>query len=199
LKTLKTLLLICTCWVNFCAAQEVTYHDFSVVQQNNFVHIRWKIDSGSLCNGIQVLRSTNSEEDVVISQIDGVCGSPSTVKEYSVVDTEPELNTTNTYQLVFGFSQYSEEKSVFVKYLDPQKLYISPNPVESTLHLEWNDFFHFNYSVQIRKIDGTVCYSESTIIGNEFSLDISALPAGCYIVLLIDEEGKMLTEKLLKL
>lgn len=198
MKTLKTLLLISTCFTSLLHAQDVTYHDFSVVQQNNFIYIRWKIDAGSLCNGIQVLRSTDAQTDLVIGEIDGVCGNSSSVKEYSVVDTEPVLNTTNTYQLVFGFSQYSEERSVFVKYLDPEKLYISPNPIETTMNLEWNDFFHFNYTVQLLTIDGSVCHSASTIVGNSYSLDISDLPAGCYYVLLIDEEGKTRTEKLIK-
>ncbi|MDH4474000.1 MAG: T9SS type A sorting domain-containing protein [Fluviicola sp.] len=178
---------------------QVQYSDFSLVQQNKVVLIRWTVNSGSLCDGTVLYRSIDGAADVIVGEIPGICGSEIENKEYSLIDQSPELNATNRYYIRFGFSEYSEEKEIYVKYLDPERLYLGPNPSETTMYLEWNDQFHDEYILQVIDDLGTVVFEQAAITGSSFELDVSTLATGFYTVLLINSKGEKTTEKIIKL
>lgn len=178
---------------------QVEYSDFSLVQQNNVVLIRWTVNSGSLCDGTSVYRSTDGSSDVLVGEISGICGSEIENREYSLIDASPALNATNRYYLRFGFSEYSEEKELYVKYLDPERLYLGPNPSETTVSLEWNDQFHDEYTIRVIDDLGMTILEQSAITGSSFELDLKSLTAGFYTVLLINSKGEKTAEKIIKL
>lgn len=178
---------------------QVEYSDFSLVQQNNVVLIRWTVNSGSLCDGTSVYRSVDGSSDVLVGEISGICGSEIENREYSLIDASPVLNATNSYYLRFGFSEYSEEKEIYVKYLDPERLYLGPNPSETTMSLEWNDQFHDEYTIRVIDDLGMTVFEQSAITGSSFELDLKSLNAGFYTVLLINSKGEKTAEKIIKL
>lgn len=178
---------------------QVEYSDFSLVQQSNVVLIRWTVNSGSLCDGTSVYRSTDGSSDVLVGEISGICGSEIENREYSLIDASPVLNATNRYYLRFGFSEYSEEKEIYVKYLDPERLYLGPNPSETTVSLEWNDQFHNEYTIRVIDDLGMTVFEQSAITGSSFELDLKSLTAGFYTVLLINSKGEKTAEKIIKL
>jgi hypothetical protein len=177
-------------------SQDVSYTDFSVSQENNVVEIGWTIQVGNLCNGTHILRSVDGSDFVEIAEIEGICGSEVTDEKYGVIDPAPIYNAENTYVLLFGFSQYSEERSVFVGYTDPNQLYVSPNPVESILKLRWNDADHAMYTFHLIDQQGQTVLRQEGISGGTFETDLSTIPAGIYQVVLISDNGRRLMEKI---
>src|SRR3989344_3435178 len=185
---MRQLLLFGFLFLAVASTAQVQYSDFFLVQQDNVVLIRWTVNSGSLCNGTAVYRSIDGADDVLVGEIPGICGSENEDKEYSLIDASPGFNTTNSYYIRFGFSEYSEEKEIYVKYLDPGRLYLGPNPSETMVSLEWNDQFHDEYSIRV--VDD---------LGRTVNLDLKSLSAGFYTVLLINSKGEKTAEKIIKL
>jgi hypothetical protein len=180
------------------SAQDLQYSGFSVSQENHAVHLQWVIDSGNNCNGIHILRAANGSGFEEIGVIDGVCGSDLIDVKYSFIDPSPVLNAENSYVLVFGFSQYSEERKIYVSYYDPAELYASPNPVESQLTLRWNDGGHSIYALVIFDGAGKPVLRRENIFGDELTADLSFLPAGYYEVVLTSADGRRLHEKIVR-
>lgn len=178
---------------------QIQYSDFFLVQQDNVVLIRWTVNSGSLCNGTAVYRSTDGAADAFVGEIPGICGSESENKEYSLIDASPAFNANNRYYIRFGFSEYSEEKEIYVKYLEPERLYVGPNPSETTISLEWNDQFHDEYTIRVVDDLGTTVFEQTVITGSSFELDVKSMNAGFYTVLLINSKGEKTAEKIIKL
>jgi hypothetical protein len=196
---MRQLLLFGFFFLANAAMAQIQYSDFFLVQQDNVVLIRWTVNSGSLCNGTVVYRSIDGAADVFVGEITGICGSENENKEYSLIDQSPELNTTNRYYIRFGFSEYSEEKEIYVKYLEPERLYLGPNPSETTISLEWNDQFHDKYTIQVVDDLGMNVYQQTEITGSSYTVDISSFSAGIYTVLLINSRGESFSEKIVKL
>ncbi|MES2555237.1 MAG: T9SS type A sorting domain-containing protein [Bacteroidota bacterium] len=196
---MRQLLLFGFLFLTVASNAQVQYSNFFLVQQDNVILIHWTVNSGSLCNGTAVYRSTEGAADVLVGEIPGICGSENENKDYSLIDPSPVFNTTNRYYIRFGFSEYSVEKEIYVKYLEPERLYLAPNPSETTISLEWNDQFHDEYTLQVVDDLGTSVFEQASITGNSFELDISALATGFYTVLLFNSKGEKTTEKIIKL
>lgn len=196
---MRQLLLFGFFFLANAATAQIQYSDFSLVQQDNVVLIRWTVNSGSLCNGTAVYRSTDGSSDVLVGEIPGICGSENENKEYSLIDASPSFNTSNRYYIRFGFSEYSEEKEIYVKYLEPERLYLGPNPSETTISLEWNDQFHDKYTIQVIDDLGMNVYEQTEITGSSYTIDLSSFLTGIYTVLLINSKGESFREKIVKL
>lgn len=178
---------------------QVAYDDFFLFQQNNVVLVSWTVKSGSLCNGTTVYRTSENGNDQQVAYIEGICGSDIEDKSYSVVDANPVLNANNTYYIQFGFGEYSEEKTIYVRYLDPAVLYLSPNPAGSSVTIEWNDEYHENYSVTILNAQGQTVHSETDVFGNSLQLPVVDFPSGTYLVSVTSVSGKQLLARLVKI
>jgi hypothetical protein len=59
----------------FSAKSQTILSDFDIDQSNGKVLLAWTIKSGSICNGMQIYRSKDSIDFVLIEDIQGVCGS----------------------------------------------------------------------------------------------------------------------------
>lgn len=177
---------------------QVVYDDFFLSQQNNVVILNWTVKSGSLCNGTTVFRKAEGGSDVQVGYIDGICGSELTDIPYSLIDANPILNAENTYYIQFGFGEFTEERSIYVRYLDTEQLYLSPNPANTSVRIEWNDEFHETYTLRIINPLGQQVVTETDLSGSEYLLSVEDFPSGFYLVQLSTSGGKQRQTRLVK-
>ncbi|MDD4599036.1 MAG: T9SS type A sorting domain-containing protein, partial [Lentimicrobiaceae bacterium] len=80
--------------------------------------------------------------------------------------------------------------------VDPANLSIFPNPAKDVLFVKVNDFPNRNAMIQIHNSTGQRVLSNRMVIQSEvLSLDISALKAGLYYVLM-QMENKTISKKI---
>lgn len=195
----KNAMILLLCFLPFGLKAQVVYDDYFLFQQNNVVLIHWTVKSGSLCNGTTVYRKNPGGSDVEVAYIEGICGSDVEDVSYSVFDSDPLLNSDNTYYIQFGFGEYSEAKTINVRYLDPKELYISPNPVTTEAKIEWNDEFHEIYTLEVINQYGQKVTERTEIQGNSVILPMESFARGSYVVKLTSPNGKELLRKMEKL
>lgn len=183
----------------FLSCGQVVYDDFYLVQQNNVVLISWTVKSGSLCNGTTIYRTSENGNDTQVAYIEGICGSDIEDKSYSTLDPNPVLNANNSYYIQFGFGEFSEERTIYVRYLDPEVLYLSPNPAGSTVTIEWNDEHHESYNVFILDVHGQIVYSETDVLGNSLQVPVADFSSGMYFISVTSVSGKQLLARLAKI
>lgn len=195
----NTLISITLLLLSFRMNAQVVYEDFELIQQNNVVLIHWTVKSGSLCNGTTVFRKTENGSDIQVDYIDGICGSEQLDVSYGSIDSDPALNATNTYYIQFGFGEYTEEKSIYVRYLEPERLYLSPNPANENVKIEWNDQFHETYTIRITNTYSQDISVETDVLGNTYQIPVEHYPSGLYFVQLLTGQGKQLQSRLVKM
>lgn len=197
-RTLKLIVLI-TLLGSFLTvkAQHVNLSNFYLIPNNKEVLLFWTIDSGPTCNGITIWHSTDSVNYEEIGNIGGVCGSSSSAIPYNFTDKSPLLNTVNYYKLRLGYAQFTEVKTVTIKYNEPGKLYVYPNPsIEQTI-IEFNNDQMKQYSLIVTNNLGNVVYKKEDVFENQISLITSGWNSGTYYITLFDSAGNVLKEKLI--
>ena len=194
-KTLVLLLLIGNCYVGI--AQKVNLSNFFLIPNNKDVLLYWTIDSGPTCNGITVWRSSDSINYIEIGSIGGICGSSSSAIPYNFTDGNPILNQTNYYKIRLGYTQFSDVKTVHIKYTEPGKLIIKPNPSSDNVIIEFNNENSIKYELTITNSVGNRVYVKGDISGNKVDLNTTGWGEGTYFVTLIEAGGKIFKEKLI--
>ncbi|MDP2388074.1 MAG: T9SS type A sorting domain-containing protein [Bacteroidota bacterium] len=197
-QTVRTILII-TLLGNFVSAkaQHISLSNFYLIPIHKEVLMYWIIDSGSTCNGITIWHSTDSLNYVEIGYIGGVCGSSSSSTPYNFTDKSPLLNTANYYKLRLGYSQFTEVKAITIKYNEPGRLYVYPNPSNDQTTVEFNNDYIKHYSMSITNNLGNVIYKKDEIFESQIFLNTSGWNPGTYYITLTDTAGKLLKEKLI--
>lgn len=178
-------------------AQHVKLSNFYLISDNKQIYLFWTIESGPTCNGISIWHSTDSLIFEKIGDIPGVCGSSASATPYNFIDENPVLNTRNYYKIRMGYNQYSEIKSLFLNYIEPEKLIIKPNPANGNFTIEFNNSNNENYSLTIMSEAGKQVYYQKEIKGNNFILNSASFESGIYFIILKGGHTKALMGKLL--
>lgn len=178
-------------------AQHVNLSNFYLIPNNKEVLMYWTIDSGPTCNGITIWHSSDSINYEEIGNIGGVCGSSSSAIPYNFTDKSPLLNSVNYYKLRFGYAQFTEVKTITIKYTELGKLYIYPNPSINQTKIEFNNDRNKQFSLTVTNSIGNVVYKKEGIIESEIFLDTSSWNNGSYYITLTDDSGDVLKEKLI--
>lgn len=194
-KSLVLMLLISNCYVGI--AQKVNLSNFFLIPNNKQVLLYWTIDSGPTCNGISVWRSSDSINYSEIGNIGGVCGSSSSATPYNFTDDSPMLNQINFYKIRLGYSQFSEVKTVSIKYIAPGKLIIKPNPSSDNVVIEFNNDGSDKYELTITNSAGNRVYTKDNFSTDKIELNTNGWGVGTYFVTLIESGGKIFHEKLI--
>jgi Secretion system C-terminal sorting domain len=111
------------------AQQDTIFRSLSVSQVEDGVLINFTIRGGITCSGVEVERSADGVNFIVIHEIEGVCGAINADESYSVTDNNPIKNKTAIYRLDLGsLGIYS--KIVYMRYIDynPYGITVFPNP-----------------------------------------------------------------------
>jgi len=192
---LLTLVLVAFSIVGY--AQRVNLSNFYLIPNDKQVSLHWTIDAGPTCNGITVLHSTDSITYSEVGNIGGVCGSSSSAIPYNYSHASPDLNQTNFYKIRLGYSQFSDVKTVHVKYTEPGKIIIKPNPSSDNVVIEFNNNAANGYLLTITNSSGNTVYRKENISESTVELNTTGWSASTYYVTLAEAGGKKLEEKLI--
>ena len=163
---------------------------FSAFEVNETVQIECVISSGSTCNGIDVLRSTDSLTYEIIGNISGVCGSSSDPVTYNFEDPNPVLNAPNYYKLALGGFGFTNVITIIIKDIEEGKLRIAPNPSSAVSQIFFNNPLNQVYRLSIRNLVGESVVRKETR-EDLFEVNVSNLNAGYYFIHVSSEESNI--------
>jgi hypothetical protein len=189
------LTFFCLLLSNFVSAQLVNYSDFSLNDIDGNVLVSIRIDSGSICQGIQLEYSTDSINFNQIDEIEGVCGSSSEAKSYSFLHTEPLKNENNYYRLVFGVSQRTEIRSIYIRYVLPGEIQVFPMPSTGEFSVYFSNPSNAKANWKIVNSEEKVFLETNTVNSDHIELNRNNFLSGLYFVQIIDENQNKSTGK----
>lgn len=165
--------------------------DFALDLNQGKVLLAWTIKSGSVCNGIQIYRSTieDSLNFELIEDIQGVCGDLSSPVAYTFTDDNPLQNQVNYYKLLLGGQEFSEVLGIEVLLIPSNSYLLKPHPIVSSSSLYF--YNSNNNDVELKVFDdfGSVVYKNQTN-SNRFILDSSMISSGLYYFTLENKSNK---------
>ena len=153
--------------------------DFDIDQSNGKVLLAWTIKSGSVCNGMQIFRSKDSVDFVLIEDIQGVCGDLSSSVSYTYTDQTPILNNYNYYKINFGGLEDSNILGIEVINILSNSYLLKPNPVTGASDLYFENDNQSEVVLKVFDDFGDVIYLEETQ-ANKFTLDSTSFSSGMY-------------------
>jgi hypothetical protein len=190
------LLFFLSCsFIHFGNAQLVNYSGFSLNAIEDKVLVSITIDSGSICQGIQLEFSTDSLNFNKIDEIEGVCGSSSLSKSYSFLHTDPLKNENNYYRLVFGVSQRTEIKSIYIRYVLPGEIQVFPMPSNGNFSVYFSNPSNAKANWKIIDREGKVFFETNTVNSDHIELNKTNFISGLYFVQITDENQNKSTGK----
>jgi len=153
--------------------------DFDIDQSNGKVLLAWTIKSGSICNGMQIFRSKDSVDFVLIEDIQGVCGDLSSSVSYTYTDQTPILNNYNYYKINFGGLEDSNILGIEVINILSNSYLLKPNPVTGASDLYFENDNQSEVVLKVFDDFGDVIYLKETQ-ANKFTLDSTSFSSGMY-------------------
>lgn len=179
LKKLTCILsILLSTYGRHAAAQQVGISNFALYTNGKTVILSWSLDSGSTCNGIEILRSLDTTNFMKVGEIPGVCGSSSAVTSYTFTDCCPELNRTNYYRLKLGLSQYSAIRAIYLDYVESGAVLIKMG--SGTITFRFNNRQNKLYSLRVFNEHGREVFKAENIPGEEVRLEQNDFPNGTY-------------------
>lgn len=165
--------------------------DFALDLNQGKVLLAWTIKSGSVCNGIEIYRSTieDSLNFELIEDIQGVCGDLSSPVAYTFTDENPLQNQVNYYKLLLGGQEFSEVLGIEVLLIPSNSYLLKPHPIVSSSSLYF--YNSNNNDIELKVFDdfGSVVYKNQTN-SNRFILDSSMISSGLYYFTLENKSNK---------
>lgn len=172
--------------------QEDFLEFFRVIQREDDVVLNWVISKGNTCNGIDILRSSDSLNFTAIGQIEGICGDEEESVSYVFVDNDPLSAGRSFYRLELGAVGSSEIKGLDFIDLTDQSYVVRPNPVvnQGRVYFKPSDTqTHYMYLFDIQgKISAEIPSS-----GMYFELQNKGYQSGLYVFIIENREGKRIT------
>lgn len=162
---------------------------FEVFEREGVVYISVTISKGSICNGIDILRSADNVQFNVIGNIAGFCGSTSEPTSYSFIDTIPLINVTSYYKLELGGYGFTRPIPISIREIAPHELQIAPNPASTSAWVYFDNPGSMQYIVRIVSISGQTIWTKTTHL-SALQIDVSFLTSGVYTLVLDSGNGK---------
>jgi hypothetical protein len=161
---------------------------FHAIVGSESVQITCVISSGSTCNGMDVLRSTDSVYYEVIGNIAGVCGSDSKPVTYQFEDQNPVINGRTFYKLELGGYGFTEPIYVVIRDIPEGKAHVFPNPANAQAEIHFINPVKNTFQLSIRNLAGQSVYSRNTA-ADFFILNVANWDSGYYFIQLYSEES----------
>ncbi len=162
---------------NVCRSQESALDRFTGAESNGRVFLEWVISSGRTCQGIRILRSTDSLNFSQIGDIGGVCGSITVPTRYTFTDDLPVKNKINYYQLELGGIGFSSIVTIKVIDFSENAYQIIPHPAKENVSILISNDTKLFCQLNLYNSGGKFLSSHFTN-SNEFKLDKSYLQSG---------------------
>ena len=165
--------------------------DFALDLNQGKVLLAWTIKTGSVCNGIQIYRSS-SEDSVnfeLIEDIQGACGDLSSPVSYTFTDDNPLQNQFNYYKLLLGGQEVSNVLGIEVLFIPSNSYLLKPHPISSNSELYFENANNNSFELKVFDDFGKVVYKNETN-SNRFILDSSMISSGLYYFTLENKSNK---------
>lgn len=155
--------------------------------------LSWRTAGGFTCQDMQVQAATDTSDFEVVAIYPGICGDVEP-KSYSLVVQNLPLNQTLRIRLDLGNGGYSDTLKIRIRSAN-ESISILPNPSSGR-------FLISTTLKQISQIElisaiGNTVYSETVQPQQEYSFDLSGFLPGLYRVVLVDENGGIVSRWLM--
>jgi hypothetical protein len=158
---------------------------FTATEFNGKVLLSWAVKQGNTCNGIQILRSTDSVNFSPIGSINGICGSTQGDTPYEFTDIAPIKNAINYYRLNMGGIGFSVIVSAEVIDIAENNYLLRPNPIETNSELHFQNDASNTVVVSIYDLNGNL-HSRIETIEEMILLSSDSFEAGPYFFVVED-------------
>ena len=175
--------------LNTFAQNEDIIDGLSANEFNGKVLLTWSIKQGNTCNGVLILRSTDSVNFTQIGSIEGICGSTANEIFYDFTDISPEKNAINYYRLSLGGIGFSRIVSAEVIDMGANNSLLRPNPLNEASELFFDNETNSVMTLNIYSNDGILIRSQDTT-SEKFILSKSDYAAGMYYYVIFANETK---------
>jgi hypothetical protein len=162
---------------------------FSITHDDGRVLLNWVTRPGSTCEGIDIMRSTDSIHYTSIHHIGGICGGPNSAISYSHIDESPVVNHRNYYRLQLGTVGTTSVRAIEVVDLQGNGFLIRPNPVVETSRIYFDNVSHALHRLSLIDLQGVVRQTLETR-DEFFIVEAAALQPNLYFLHIQDEEGR---------
>ncbi|MCG9881326.1 MAG: T9SS type A sorting domain-containing protein [Bacteroidia bacterium] len=152
---------------------------FHVFGEEGKVYITCTIRSGNTCNGIKVLRSTDSLNYDLIGMIDGVCGSSSEPITYNFIDLNPIVNQKLYYKLELGGYGFTSSVSYTLFEAYGNGYLIKPNPAFGITNIYIDNKLFSQYKILVYNNTGAKVFEQLSDSGF-FTFNAADLPKGIF-------------------
>lgn len=156
---------------------------------NGKVLITWSIKQGNTCNGVLILRSTDSVNFTQIGSIEGICGSSADEIFYDFTDISPVKNAINYYRLSLGGIGFSWIVSAEVIDMGANNSLLRPNPISESSELFFDNETSSLMTLHVYSTDGILVNSENTS-SEMFILNKLDYRSGMYFYVIFEEGVK---------
>jgi hypothetical protein len=163
---------------------------FSVIKNDGRVLLNWVTRPGTTCEGVDVMRSTDSLNYELIYHYAGICGGPNTAMSYSYLDEHPVSNYRNFYRLELGRVGTTGVRAIEVVDLRNQGYQVRPNPIVATSKVYFDNPNREPYQLFLINTTGIVQAQWET---REESIDLKAtdFQPAMYFLRIQDSDGKV--------
>ncbi|HAW21460.1 MAG TPA: hypothetical protein DCX14_14860 [Flavobacteriales bacterium] len=170
-------------------AQDSILQSFSLNQSSNGVQILWTIKEGNTCQGINILRSTDSLNFSEIGDIQGVCGSIDQSESYTFLDQEPPKNQRIFYRLELGFNGLS--RIIHIDYYSIEgDFLLFPNPTSNKVNLIRSNPSRQQLKIKVFTFQGEHMFDMQTP-RETVQIDVSTWPSGTYLITIHNQDALM--------
>lgn len=149
---------------------------FTVESINGKAYLNWTIDAGGTCNGIRILRSTDSLIFQEVGLLEGVCGSLSFPTNYTYTDESPLVNKMNYYKLDLGGNGFSQIVGIEVIIIGEEDYVLFSNPLSDYSVLHFKNETNQVVELSVYDGNGSLCLIKKTD-ESKFILELSEFPA----------------------
>lgn len=168
-------------------AQDIRLKNFDAFSDGKYVRLNIVLEKGSVCNGIRIYRSLDSNYLQQVGFIDGICGSTDEPVGYTYIDSTPLLNKQAYYAVKPGSAPVTDVRSVFFTAAGAGAL-IYPNPARNSFTVVFNDDAT-EHGIRLYNISGVNVLQREGVFGAKTTVDTGMLPYGLYLyTILVDGE-----------
>ncbi len=192
-----------TTWrLDFCQLQNlpVELMSFQAFEREEAIQLEWKTATENMNAGFEIeRREENNTDFITIGEVKATEDLQS-INYYEYLDRNVRPGIRYYYRLrqndLNGQFEYSEIQSAKIK-ADNFGLQVYPNPVSGELFGLLNSKSSLETDLFFIDLNGRII-SEQKIIGKEFRMDLTAIPAGIYILKARQNQGEQIVKLVVK-
>lgn len=175
-------------------AQTFDYTFPQPIISDSGIDVRWVINAGSTCEGMEVEHGTDTSSLTKIHEVFGVCGSANFDIPYRFLHENPVPNQVNYYRIKFGKFDLSQINEVFLLSVS---VLVKPNPGDGAFKLFFENPERQEVKIEVFEFNGKLISSFSTNDSRAL-IDLQLHANGVYVYRLVSNsqilEGKLVKQ-----